>query len=74
LSTLRSPNAALWWVIAGAIFFLCMVLYIPVLRDMFHFSTLHPIDLAISLVAGVISIIWFEGFKIVNRQRKKLFF
>ena len=74
LSTLRSPNAALWWVIAGAIFFLCMVLYIPVLRDMFHFSTLHPVDLAISLVAGVISIIWFEGFKIVNRQRKKLFF
>jgi len=70
LSTLRSPNTALWWVIAGAIFFLCMVLYIPVLRDMFHFSTLHPVDLAISLVAGVISIIWFEGFKIVNRQRK----
>jgi Ca2+-transporting ATPase len=70
LSTLRSPNAALWWVIAGAIFFLCMVLYIPVLRDMFHFSNLHPIDLAISLVAGIISIIWFEGFKIINRQRK----
>jgi Ca2+-transporting ATPase len=74
LSTLRSPNAALWWVIAGAIFFLSIVLYIPVLRDMFHFSTLHPIDLAISLVAGVISIIWFEGFKVVNRQRRKLFF
>ena len=74
LNTLRSPNTALWWVIAGAIFFLCMVLYIPVLRDMFHFSTLHPVDLAISLVAGIISIIWFEGFKIVNRQRKKLFF
>ncbi|MBI5099340.1 MAG: cation-translocating P-type ATPase [Nitrospirae bacterium] len=70
LSTLRSPNAALWWVMAGAIFFLCMVLYIPVLRDMFHFSTLHPIDLAISLAAGVISIIWFEGFKIINRKRK----
>lgn len=70
LSTLRSPNAALWWVIAGAIFFLSMVLYIPVLRDMFHFSILHPIDLAISLAAGIISIIWFEGFKIINRQRK----
>ena len=74
LSTLRSPNAALWWIIAGAIFFLCMVLYIPVLRDMFHFSTLHPIDLAISFVAGVISIIWFEGFKMLNSRQNKISF
>lgn len=70
IDTLRSPNTALWWVLAGAIFFLCIVLYIPVLRDMFHFSTLHPVDLVISLAAGIISVIWFEVVKVIKRHRK----
>jgi Ca2+-transporting ATPase len=70
IDTLRSPNKALWWVLTGAIFFLCIVLYIPVLRDMFHFSTLHPADIVISFAAGIISVIWFEAVKIINRHRK----
>jgi Ca2+-transporting ATPase len=69
-STLRTPNTALWWVLSGALFFLGIVLYIPFLREMFHFSTLHFTDLAICFAAGAVSIIWFEGFKIINRQRK----
>jgi len=69
-STLRTPNTALWWVLSGALFFLGIVLYIPFLREMFHFSTLHFTDLAISFAAGAVSIFWFEGFKIINRQRK----
>ncbi len=70
LSTLRSPNAALWWVLGGAVFFLSMVLYIPFLRGLFHFSTLHVDDLIICLAAGVISILWFEGFKAMNGTAK----
>jgi Ca2+-transporting ATPase len=66
LSTMRSPNAALWWVLAGALVFLGVVLYFPFWRNMFHFSTLHFIDLVICLAAGVISILWFEGFKIMK--------
>ncbi|MBI5639290.1 MAG: cation-translocating P-type ATPase, partial [Nitrospirae bacterium] len=66
LGTLRSPNTALWFVLGGALFFLGLVLYIPFLRDLFHFSILHPLDLAISLAAGLISIFWFEGFKMIN--------
>ncbi len=69
-STLRTPNTALWWVLSGALFFLAIVLYIPFLREMFHFSTLHFTDLAISFAAGAVSIIWFEGFKIINTHRK----
>ncbi|MBI4848518.1 MAG: cation-translocating P-type ATPase [Nitrospirae bacterium] len=70
-STLRTPNTALWWVLSGALFFLGMVLYVPFLREMFHFSTLHYTDLIVSAAAGAVSIFWFEGFKIVNRQREK---
>jgi Ca2+-transporting ATPase len=62
-STLRTPNAALWWVIGGTTFFLGLALYVPFLRDLFHFSTLHPDDLALCLAGGVVSILWFEGIK-----------
>jgi Ca2+-transporting ATPase len=52
------------------VFFLSMVLYIPFLRGLFHFSTLHVDDLIICLAAGVISILWFEGFKAMNGTAK----
>ncbi len=68
LSTLRTPNPALWWVVGGTVFFLGLVLYVPFLRDLFHFSILHPDDLAICLAGGVVSILWFEGFKALKRR------
>ncbi len=69
VSSLSSPNKALWWVVAGALAFLAIVLYVPGLRTLFRFSFLHPIDLLISLAAGVFSIIWFEALKVLNKRR-----
>ncbi len=69
LDTLRSPNAALWWVTGGALLFLGLALYVPFLRGLFHFSFLHPEDLALCFGAGVVSILWFEVLKIVNRRK-----
>ncbi len=66
IATLRTPNAALWWIIAGAAAFLAAVLYIPFLRDLFGFMVLHPSDLLICLGAGVASIVWFEAVKVVR--------
>jgi Ca2+-transporting ATPase len=67
LSMFRMPNAALKWILGGAVIFLAIVLYVPFVKDLFHFSTLHFIDLLICLSAGIISILWFEGFKIMKR-------
>jgi len=69
LSTLRTPNAALWWVLGGALFFLGMVLYVPFMQRLFHFQMLHPLDLVICLLAGIISVVWFEGLKFVRRHQ-----
>jgi Ca2+-transporting ATPase len=66
---LQSPNSALWWVIGGGVFFLAIVLYVPFLRQLFSFSFLHPIDLAICLLGGAISLLWFELLKL-NRTTK----
>jgi P-type Ca2+ transporter type 2C len=70
LSTLRSPNPALWWISVGALLFLGLILYVPFLRRLFHFSLLHFSDLVICFSAGVISILWFELLKIFNGQKK----
>jgi P-type Ca2+ transporter type 2C len=73
LKILKSPNPTLWWTIGGGLFFLAIVLYIPFLRNLFSFSFLHSIDLAICLGGGVISLLWFELLKIFNsasEQRK----
>jgi P-type Ca2+ transporter type 2C len=67
-ATLRTPNAALWWVIGGTIFFLGLALYVPFLRDIFHFSKLHLNDLALCLAGGFASVIWFEGLKLFKQK------
>ncbi len=69
LATIREPNTALWWVIGGATVFLVMTLYMPFLRDLFHFAPLHVRDLVICLVAGGLSILWFEILKLVRRTK-----
>jgi Ca2+-transporting ATPase len=68
LATIRSPNAALWWVTGGAAVFLGLVLYVPVLRELFRFAELHWIDLGICIAAGVVSLMWFELFKLMSRR------
>lgn len=68
LETMSTPNPALWLVVGGALTFLAMVLYVPFLRELFGFAYLHFIDIAICFMAGVASILWFEGLKIVNRR------
>jgi Ca2+-transporting ATPase len=62
--TLRSRNAALWWVVGGASAVLALALSLAPLREIFGFSRLHPIDVAIFLGAGIVSVLWFELFKV----------
>ena len=70
IKVLKDPNPALWWVIGGGLVFLLLVLYIPFLRNLFSFSFLHSIDLAICLAGGSISLIWFECLKLLNKSSK----
>jgi Ca2+-transporting ATPase len=69
LETLRSPNRALWWVAGSAVVLLAAVLYIPAVRMLFRMAVLHGMDIALCLLAGLLSIAWFEAVKILNRSR-----
>ncbi|RJQ56300.1 MAG: cation-translocating P-type ATPase [Actinobacteria bacterium] len=70
LATLKTPNKALWAVIGSALAFLGLVLYLPPLRSLFLFAPLSAADLAVALSAGIFSILWFEGLKLLNGRRK----
>jgi Ca2+-transporting ATPase len=71
LASLKRPNPALWWVLGGAGLFLGLVLYLPFLRELFHFDYLHWQDVLICLAAGGASVLWFEVFKLIHRRRNQ---
>ncbi|VVB89512.1 putative copper-exporting P-type ATPase A [uncultured archaeon] len=60
LQIFKSENRALWMLVAGALLSLVMVLYVPVFRDLFHFSVLHFDDLIIIMVGGILSVVWIR--------------
>ena len=63
LRMLAEPNAALWWVMGGAVLVVALPLYIPALRSLFSFAPVHLPDLLWSLFGGVLSLLWFEVLK-----------
>jgi len=68
VGTFRNRNNALVWVFGGALLALGLVLYAPLLRDLFLFSALQPADLLICLAAGFVSVAWFELFKLFRKN------
>jgi Ca2+-transporting ATPase len=69
VQSLRVPNKALWWITGGALFFLVLVLTVPVLRDVFKFAPIHRWELALLSLAGVVSILFAESVKLKAVQR-----
>ena len=64
VQSLRIPNKALWWVSGGALFFLTLVLTIPVLRDVFQFAPVHRWEMALLFASGLGSILFAESIKL----------
>jgi len=67
IETLRVPNVALWWVVAGAIATLGLVIYVPAPASLFRFGVLHPLDVLLCLAVGLASMMWFEALKLGRR-------
>ena len=63
LDTLRTPNAAMVWIVCGVFIFLALALGVAVLRDLFSFGALHAWELAMVAVAGLATIAISEGVK-----------
>lgn len=66
----RVKNAAVKWVIGGAVIFLAIVLFVPPARDLFHFSYISFPDLAMCVAIGLGSVVWFEVIKATSLLKK----
>ena len=64
----RSKNDALRSVVIGALVALLLVLYVPFLRRLFHFSILEGPDILITFASGIVSLLWFEGLKMFHSR------
>jgi Ca2+-transporting ATPase len=67
--TLGRPNKAFWWVIGGTLFFLAAVITLPPLQNIFQFAPVPPEFILISLLAGALSVAWFEFYKMIRRKK-----
>ena len=67
LAGLRYRNTSLTIIIVATLAVLTLVIFVPFLRDLFHFGILHPNDLAICFGAGIACILWFEAVKYLGR-------
>src|SRR5205814_319764 len=66
---LRSRNAALSGITAGALILLAVALYLPWARNLFQFSTLHLNDVTVCVLLAITSVAWYEIFKLINRLK-----
>ena len=62
---LGARNTPLWILTSSALLLLTLMLYVPAVREILEFSTLHAIDIATCLGLAVLSVAWFV---LVKRQ------
>ncbi|MDD5428380.1 MAG: cation-translocating P-type ATPase [Candidatus Omnitrophica bacterium] len=70
ISLFSVSNKALVHVLWLAVIFLALIVYVPFLRQMFHFGAVHPDDIFICLAAGIWSVLWFEILKVIFGKLK----
>jgi P-type Ca2+ transporter type 2C len=68
VESLRQPNAALWWITAGALAALAAAIYVPPIAAVFRFAPLDARELGVALLAGVSGVAWYEVRKLVARR------
>jgi len=64
---LATPNRTVKYIVGGAIVFLVLVLKIPFLMDLFQFEKISLGNAMVCTVAGLLSITWFETYKLFRR-------
>lgn len=65
---LREDNKALKYILGATIICLTLILYVPFLREIFHFGRLHMQDIFVSFCVAFLSIAWFELYKMITKK------
>ncbi|PKN80393.1 MAG: ATPase [Candidatus Cloacimonetes bacterium HGW-Cloacimonetes-1] len=70
IQILKTPNPAMMWLVIGVLGLIGLITHVPGLNRLFHFYPLHAVDLAICLGAGLLSIMWFEALKMIQKKHR----
>ncbi|MEQ1877564.1 MAG: cation-translocating P-type ATPase, partial [Bdellovibrionia bacterium] len=64
-------NRVINGIVIGSLILLALTLYNSSIREVFRFSMLHPVDIAICSVVGILSVLWIEllPFKLLSRRK-----
>jgi Ca2+-transporting ATPase len=62
---LLEPNRALWWISAGALGALLAAINVAPFAAVFRFEPIGPGELAISALAGIAGVAWYELWKLL---------
>jgi len=68
LKTIRSHNKAFWIVMIGALLSLVLIIVIPPLQEMFHFSPVTLNDFVVAACIGFIAVVWFKIVDLLKRK------
>jgi P-type Ca2+ transporter type 2C len=68
---LFTPNKTVKWVVGGAVFFLILILNIPFLINLFQFEKPGIDEILLCVLAGFLSIVWFEVYKYLKGIKVK---
>ena len=68
----KRKNKTIKWVLIGAGALLGVLVNVPLLREVFHLSYLHPMEWVLVLLAGSGSVLWFEFYKAMGRSGSKV--
>lgn len=67
----REKNKSVKWVTGGAFAFLALMLFVPAVRSLFHFTSIHTGDLLLSIAAGAAGMFLFELIKWWRKKRQE---
>jgi len=65
-SVVQAPNAALRWLVIGALGLLVTILYVPFIRNLFSMSRPHLDDAIVIVIAAAGAFVWMELVKRVT--------
>jgi Ca2+-transporting ATPase len=66
--SLRMPNRTLWLVAGLTMLLLWAALHLPGALEVLRFAALPPGDLAVAVLLGCLSALWFEAIKALRRR------
>jgi Ca2+-transporting ATPase len=64
----QRKNAALKWILIGAVALLVVLLTVPTPRDAFSFGAMRPSDWIVAVAAGFAGVAWFEAYKVRSHR------